>query len=142
LVRISARRRTTLTEAFTVFHNPSSKYGISPQISHYHPVPHPSQFIIIVSFEYEEFCLLGYNAVQASQSQPTFRRKMSSSYPRSKNGPGKKPELPPSCWFHAWPFLRLRRWKRHFPSKCRLTQHGPSFRPVSSGGGNQYLILL
>jgi hypothetical protein len=47
------------------------------------------------TFTYEEFCLMGYNAVQSVESQPTFQ----------------KSELclqPTSCWFLAWLILRPR----------------------------------
>jgi hypothetical protein len=40
---------------------------------------------------FEEFYLLGYNTVQAAESQPTFRKNMSPPSPGSKNKPSKKP---------------------------------------------------
>jgi hypothetical protein len=40
---------------------------------------------------FEEFCLLGYNAVQSVESQPTFRTNMSPPCSGSKNTPRKKP---------------------------------------------------
>jgi hypothetical protein len=39
---------------------------------------------------YEEFFILGYNALQAVQCQPTFWRNMSPPSSRSKNKPSKK----------------------------------------------------
>jgi hypothetical protein len=41
----------------------------------------------------EEFCLLGYNALQSGESQTTFLRNISPPYSRSKNRPSKKREL-------------------------------------------------
>jgi hypothetical protein len=40
---------------------------------------------------FEEFCLLGYNAVYSVESQPTFQRNISPPFSRSKNKPSKKP---------------------------------------------------
>jgi hypothetical protein len=39
----------------------------------------------------EEYCLLGYNAMQSTESQPTFRRNISPLSLGSKNKPSKIP---------------------------------------------------
>jgi hypothetical protein len=40
---------------------------------------------------HDVFCLLGYNAVQSIESQPTFRRNMSPPSSGSEKEPSKKP---------------------------------------------------
>jgi hypothetical protein len=45
---------------------------------------------MITVIHYEEYYLLGYNAVYSFQSQPMFRRNMSPSSSGSKNNPSKK----------------------------------------------------
>jgi hypothetical protein len=53
--------------------------------------PHCSRIWGSRSGSYEEFCLLGYNAVQSVESQSVLRRNMSPPSSGSKNNPSKKP---------------------------------------------------
>jgi hypothetical protein len=43
-------------------------------------------------YHFEEFYLLGYNSVEATESQPKFQRNMSSKSSGSKNKSSRKPE--------------------------------------------------
>jgi hypothetical protein len=54
--------------------------------------------------EYKAFRLLGYNALQSIESQPTFQRTL----------------LAASCWFLSWLILRPWRQRRHVPPKRLL----------------------
>jgi hypothetical protein len=55
---------------------------------------------------FEEFRLIRYNAVQSTESQPTFQRNMSPPSSRSKDDPSKKP-VKQSCFclLHAGFYL-------------------------------------
>jgi hypothetical protein len=48
------------------------------------------------SSDYEEFCPLGYNAMQSGESQPTFQR---------------------LAWLTLWPW----RWRQYVAPKCQFT---------------------
>jgi hypothetical protein len=63
--------------------------------------PHDRPHII------QEFYLLGYNAVQSVESQPTFRRNISPHFPGSKIKSREKPNLPASCGFLLGLFFDL-----------------------------------
>jgi hypothetical protein len=72
----------------------------------------------------EEFYLLGYNSVYPVESQPTFRRHISSPSSGSKNTQSKLCLPSVSRWFLALFILRTWRWRRHIPPKHRLTFNG------------------
>jgi hypothetical protein len=69
---------------------------------------------------YEESYLLGYNAVQSIESQPTFRRNMSPTSAGSKKKSSSACHLL-SRWFLTRLILRPWRLRRHVPPKRQLT---------------------
>jgi hypothetical protein len=76
---------------------------------------------------YEEFYLLGYNAVQSVENQLMIRRNTSLPSSGSKTRPSKKPELRlqlASTLLLAWLSLLYCRWRWHVPSKRRSTFNG------------------
>jgi hypothetical protein len=72
---------------------------------------------------YEEFYLLGYNAVQRVKNLPTFRRNISPPSLESKNKPSSACHMF-SRLFLARLILLSWRWRRHVPPKRWLTFNG------------------
>jgi hypothetical protein len=65
---------------------------------------------------YEEYYLLGYNAVQSVESQPTFRRNISPPSSGSTNRPSMK-----LSWKNVASIALLWRWRRYVPPKSLMT---------------------
>jgi hypothetical protein len=79
-----------------------------------------STLIIVQIWLIEEFCLLGYNAMQSDERQPTFRRNVSPSS-GSKNKRESRWQAELSRWYVARLILQPWRWRWHVPPKCLLT---------------------
>jgi hypothetical protein len=83
---------------------------------------HPSRDVRSRSRSHEELCLMEYDAVQSTESQPTFQRKIAS-ISLSMNKPREIPS-----WSRAMVMPKHRityetGWRRHSPLKRRLKFH-------------------
>jgi hypothetical protein len=78
-----------------------------------------------------ESYLMGYNALQSGESQPTFRRNVSPQYSCSSfiynirsSASNLLCSVYISCWFLALFVLQPWKWRRHVPPKWKLTFTG------------------
>jgi hypothetical protein len=88
-----------------LLHYDSSKHRVHPLYTFVYSFKFVKLFLKHpVLKHYEEFHVLGYNALLSVESQPTFRRNISHPSSGSKNKPSKEPAnssclITASCWF-------------------------------------------